>query len=800
MREKDTKLAQQCLKWGDTALTCEQWLTDNRELAGSEYSSLCKNMRSASRTFRKLATAASRKMCIAVFGPSQAGKSYLISALARDSRGELIADFAGRPVDFITKINPEGGKESTGLVTRFTTTPPAGVTADKPVRLRLFSEMDLVRVFANTYYNDCQHEDAPNQQALLEALKELGKNKKKYPANPLTRDDIEDLREYMQKFRSNARVQMLNNTYWKQAADLAPYLELEERAALFGLIWDSVDEFTMHFTSLARALEKLGNAPEVNCTLDALLPREKSIIDVALLSPQAPGADEEVELESEGGRSVPLTRCQVTALTAELTIYMPERPAPFFEHTDLLDFPGYRSRLKTLNLEETLRTPGQLENFFLRGKVAYLFERYCEECELTGMLLCIGPGNQEVQDLPSAIDNWITLTQGATPAERAKHEAMLFFLLTKMDLEFEDKKGVTDAGDRWETRMKASLTEFFGRAHSWPADWDGRPFRNVFLIRNPNVVCNIFSHSSDGKETGISSEKVELVGKVKTAFLKSDLVRLHFEDRQESWDAAMKLNDGGIGLLRRKLAPICDPDRKYNQTLDRANEKAHELESALARFYRSDDTERRVAEKTQLAKGLIQILAKLVQAQRFADFLSRFQVSDHDLYGKAMACDDSVEEGGVEIDTQPITGTATSADDLLGELFGDGMGDLFGAPAAPAAKPASAAPQAQAPAAEPSRGRDQIEIFCNDAVEHWISLVREQVANPDLQRVYKLPLPFLEKFAAELVQAASRARLLEDMIQAIRAKSGFRNITREVAAWRMAGEAAYRINSFVSWL
>ena len=39
--------------------------------------------------------AARRKMCVGVFGPSQSGKSYLISALARDAKGSLLADFGG---------------------------------------------------------------------------------------------------------------------------------------------------------------------------------------------------------------------------------------------------------------------------------------------------------------------------------------------------------------------------------------------------------------------------------------------------------------------------------------------------------------------------------------------------------------------------------------------------------------------------------------------------------------------------------------------------------------------------------
>ena len=102
--------------------------------------------RALNREFRRFATAArkleqavARPMCVGVFGPSQAGKSYLVSVLARPGEKPLIADFDGQGIDFIAEINPEGGKESTGLVTRFSLTRQAHPPGF-PVCLRLLSE------------------------------------------------------------------------------------------------------------------------------------------------------------------------------------------------------------------------------------------------------------------------------------------------------------------------------------------------------------------------------------------------------------------------------------------------------------------------------------------------------------------------------------------------------------------------------------------------------------------------------------------------------------------------------------
>ena len=66
-----------------------------------------------------------------------------------------------------------------------------------------------------------------------------------------------------------------------------------------------------------------------------------------------------------------------------------EKPWDFFDHTDLLDFPGARSRLKLANLDDVAKAKGvaeganPLRELLLRGKVAYLFQRYSAERELS---------------------------------------------------------------------------------------------------------------------------------------------------------------------------------------------------------------------------------------------------------------------------------------------------------------------------------------------------------------------------------------------------------------------------------
>ena len=66
------------------------------------------------------------------------------------------------------------------------------------------------------------------------------------------------------------------------------------------------------------------------------------------------------------------------------------------------------------NPDEILSNPDNLGEAILRGKVAYLFENYTLNFGVNGLLLCIKPGNQEIQTLPDYVGRWIDVVQGET--------------------------------------------------------------------------------------------------------------------------------------------------------------------------------------------------------------------------------------------------------------------------------------------------------------------------------------------------------------------------------------------------
>ena len=791
MQEQDIQLAARCARLAEQSRHAATWLADNRETVGSECTTLQKEMRRAARFFGKCEQAARRKMCVGVFGPSQSGKSYLISALARDSRGDLLADFCGRTSDFITEINPEGGKESTGLVTRFTTTPPQGLTPDFPIRLRLLSEMDVVRVLANTYYADCEHKQMPDADAMRSALERLTQTARQSSpgASSVTADDVEDLREYLNRnFLSKPRVQMLQQGYWAQAVSLAPLLPLSYRAELFGIIWNNQPKFQQLFLELCQALEALGNPAEADCPLEALLPRQTSIIDVALLAGLGThSAEDRLTLLGKDGRKAALPRAVVTALTAEITIFMREQPDDFFSYTDLLDFPGYRSRLKILDLDKELEREGALQNLFLRGKVAYLFERYKTDLELTSMLLCIGPSNQEVQDLPAVINDWVSDAAGKTPELRQGRHTTLFLVLTKFDMEFEKKKGAVDDETRWSNRLHASLLDFFGKQHDWPEQWTpDQPFNNTYWLRNPKFRWEAVIAFDGDRETGIRPEQEAYVSDMKAKFLNTPEVRRHFADPEAAWNAAFTLNDGGVAFLRRQLRPVCDPAIKRRQVADRVADNLRPFVEHLRRFHRIDDKAALREQQRQLGMRLARSLALTAQNQRFGELLRAMLMRDHELYALYYQVENRLMRENEQAPVpQPSVGSAASAQDIMDDLFGDM------APPVPAS--------AETPEAAP-QPLDEAGAFAELVVGAWIEQLNAFAADPVRQRYFGLEAEDFGQLVHEIIQGMSRLDLEKDMAQAVRDVSGYRNIRRDKLIWRQASMAAYCISAFVDWL
>lgn len=746
---------------------------------------------------RRMAGAAGRRNCVGVFGPSQAGKSYLVSALAKSGSDRLRADFGGSFRDFLTEINPPGDRESTGLVTRFTVHGGGVQDPAHPVELRLLTETDLVKIFANSFLSDFDPNnmtvELPNEDAIRAAIAAAAADATGPVARHLDEIALYDLGDYFHR-NFSARIDALSRAnYWDALIEHGGRLPLRKRAALFALLWGGLAPFTELFVTLAGALETIGHAGEAHAALAALMPRERSIIDVMVLKNQLGTPEDAADLvgvrplsDGVAGAPVTLPRAVLCALVAELKIVMGSRPWPFFEHTDLLDFPGARSRLKLSNLPaDPGERTGQVRELLLRGKIAYLFQRFTEERELTAMLLCMPPSVAEVKDLAPMVRSWIEVTHGATPETRARARNALFLMLTKFDMEFLEKGGETADSRRgkWDRRLHASLLELYGK-DGWPLNWDGRPFDNTLFLRNPGMKQEHLidyadiARDDDGSErlveAGIAAKKAGVIAEYRAAFEESDLCARHFRDRAEVWDAAFRPNDGGVELLVRRLDRVLEPGLKAAQIRQRLLEEAAALETGLKRFYHADDDRSRRDREQGLGALRVRLNAAL-------------KPDDYARFGLLLELMMLREVDAVEIFRN--------------------VAALKVERAAPAHHPAAvpdddpwASPVEDGPPAPPPAAADRPELFADAVMNRWTEGLRALSRNAGLLVHTGLTAAVLDEVVQEVIVGASRLDLSGRLAAAVRRQVQAANTRWDEVADRAVGIALMMVNDHVAYL
>ncbi len=790
----DPDLVRACETAAAAAKDALDWIAEpkNDPLVGQERAFLERTIRSQAFRARRLARSIERPMCVGVFGPSQAGKSYLVSVLARkgDALFALFDDEARPEVDFIRDINPYGEKEATGLVTRFSIerpTTPKGF----PVALRLLTQTDVLKIICNAYFFDADLE-AEAALTIVEIDAHVARHEAKLApgyVDVLREEDIWDVEEYFlrQLRRSEAKIFA---PFWERFAKAAPRLALAERAELFSILWGRHKALTDLFLELLEGLRKLDFAEDAFCPLASLVPAATGILNVETLAGLGEAKVDRLDV-SASGKVVSLPRPVVTALAAELRMTLKDVPWPFFEHTDLLDFPGYRSRTPR-DLTKFLRDArgDALKELCLRGKVDYLFQRYTAEQELTGMLLCLRPSNLDVTTLPAVIEEWIGATHGATPEARRGRPQLLFFVLTMFDQHLAEKAGDegVDPALRFQSRLEASLLKPFApTANSWPRRWTpDQPFKNCFWIRNPNYKAEGVIRYEGRQEMALLPQKVARIAELREAHARVPEVMAHFRDPTRAFDEVMRLNDGGVAYLAEALAEVCKAGMKEEQARNRLADLRRRMAEFLAPHFVATDAEKRIAERTAVAERVIDDFEECVSRQAFGAFLRALCLDRGDL---ADAFYEARLSGAL---FRPNAAGPAETESVPAARRPGGLLAMIKSNAArPPAGTAPAAPSA-------ARRENRTDGFARAALQLWSQTVHDACDDEGFAVATGVPRRALKEVATELIAAARRKGLEQQIKSAI---AGVAHIeTAEQAAAKATIVAERYINRFVTSL
>lgn len=581
------------------------------------------DLRRQGRIARRLAVAASRPPAVAVYGASQAGKSYLMSGLSSPAEGPFLISYGDRQLDYLLEINPSGGDESSGLVSRFTLHAPRSPNPQFSVPVKLLSISDIIRIIGNTFLSDfriIENKEKPETiplqwNALAERLEALPRADGQ---GVFTIDDVEVLREYFErKFGDKNWISALTPAYWDWMGRTIATLPLHAAIMAFSPLWGHTQYLTDYATQLVRALVELGQPELAFCGVDALVPRAVSILNVMTLFQTTVNA-QSLTLLSSTGASATLPRNIVSALVSELVVPMQKARWDFMQTTDLLDFPGARSRLEISDVAKGSDIVGKL---FLRGKVDYLFELYQTDMEVTSLLLCVADSAQEVTGLPRMIESWIHSTLGKTARDRASQADSLFVILTKFDRQFEGKAGADDnSTETWDMRLNASLINFFKAP--WVDEWKpGQPFNNVQWLRAASAGDLYRKDSRGTHETEMLPDVKARVERRRAAYLRSEPVLKHIANYEKAFDQALLPNDGGISYLAERLRPLCANNTKNEQLAARMHDCASAILALTARYYHDPDSMNATEEAQQALGAIANELSALYHNRMFGPFL-----------------------------------------------------------------------------------------------------------------------------------------------------------------------------------
>ncbi len=729
--------------------SAKEWINSSENPAVVSNSRLKREMGLAVYRHARLEEALNNPLSVGVYGASQAGKSYFVSALAKGQTGTVMALMGDREVNFLTEINPQGGKESTGLVTRLTRQ-HVETRPDFPVTIELLSELDLVKIVANSFYNDVEQNAELDVEASSTQIQQVLNKPPSGGLGTIGIEDVVELSFYCDKHFGNSKYYSLLKQigYWSRMEQLIPFANDEQRRTYFSILWDNSPRYTKLYHLLVRELGRFGGARSMICEAAALFDVENgewrrsksSVINVETL--EAVGTPDQRQIRVVRADNPAMAPLQagvgtLSALASEITIAIAHQPHAFFSQADLLDFPGARSRhpVDRRKFEEAQALP--IEHF-LRGKVAYLFERYCNSFGMSALLLCIGPSNQEVVGLNRLIEDWVSDAAGDRPDQRQENPVNLFAILTQFDKEFAADRGKATDESRWDARITASLRKPFGEQQSTKTNWLDRwntqsSFQNTYWWRSPAAdQPNLIRYSENHLELSLLPDRIDYIEKLKQAYLCSELVKKHVRNPLEAWDAALVLNDGGASYVMANLERVCRPELRTRQIRRQIVSNLDKIIDQLRPLYISTDAQDLQEAKLKSANGFIGVAASLVQNRRAGDFLAALSISEND----GIALFDEIRSEmiwGERSKSPQLAKTAMVLDSDLAQMLGLSM-------------PPDSSPKTS----------NQTEALVRAFISQWAFLVGKKFEDTSLLQHFGVEPGFVNSICSEVVTALER--------------------------------------------
>ncbi|GHB36323.1 virulence factor SrfC family protein [Mongoliitalea lutea] len=580
---------------------------------------------------------------VAIYGESQVGKSYLVNnLLSSPEKAFGIKDESGNHFNFLEEINPfGGGSESTSLVSRFSIKAKP-INLKYPIQANLLSPADIILVLCDSYYNDIKADIGTvlGTEEVNSAIKNL-KNELRninYHQSFLNEDDILDIQEYFKEHFSNKASNILTSNFFEEVSFFIAKTRPNEWKNIFSYLWNHNPIFTMLFRDLISEYDRMNFTPSVYLPIEAVLRKHGTLLDVERIKEIYSSTDKKIEVDyredtpaiwMEGilEKNMIIKKSFLCALSSELIFPQDKsllETKPFLRETDLLDFPGARGRL-TLG-EADIKNENVWE-LLLRGKVAYLFNKYSEAEKINVFMLCAKHDQPGARSIPEMLNSWIKKFIGDTPEKRERFIenskiSPLFIVGTFFNINLEynnihdSSQDLTSLNYRWQQRFEKTLSvqilnsETYGWFNNWTKTHQN--FNNIYLLRDFNYSKNIFN---DYQKLKRETTEIKPAGfpdfreRLKESFLNYPFVKKHFPDPNQSWDEAATVNKDGTDLIIKNLTIASENINEARKARIQVElqEILNALNTELFKYYHSNDKDEQL-QKAKSKAGSIQLL------------------------------------------------------------------------------------------------------------------------------------------------------------------------------------------------
>lgn len=654
-----------------------KWVERN-DISPNERREALRKLKKARRDSRTILRSIRERPAAATYGESQMGKSYLIEHLLSvdGERFKITDPGTGIEYDYLVEINPfGGGGESTGIVSRFTIENVSD-HREFPIKIKLLSVKDIVLFLMDSYFQDISNHDyVPDIESINAKIKQvcLHHVQQDYSQAYLDEDDILEIYDYVNEHFQTGNIiinHFKRSEFWNEVSGRIKHFQPESWVHIFSLIWGENQYFNAQFSQLIEELKNLNFASAVFTNFETILNKYGTLLHVNRIK-ELNGSPVTEDCQTIGdykehcsimyfsnGAAIQKTikKSVLSAISKELVIKVDERllnSKSFLKQTDLLDFPGARSRLgrnesdiTKLNISETI----------LRGKVAYIFNKYSAERLITLLLIVHKNFMRSVAYLPILINQWVQNYIGKDAAARTytlsnTKVPPLFFIFTFFNAELEFKN-INDRRDnlesRWILRFQTVLENELAEIneYDWLKSWTLKQplFSNIYFLRSYDYSNKTFrGYNINKTETGyadlestVFSSMEDFQSELKSSFLNFEFVKKHFPNPSEIWDEAATLNKNGSAYIIRSLNATDSEETRQRSYAASIHQIRADVSNAIMPFFEDGDADAIINREVTKVLDLQGYLNALISDRNdpffFGDFISSMMVSEADVF------------------------------------------------------------------------------------------------------------------------------------------------------------------------